>query len=171
MKSYRLCLIALLVLVAFGLSVAGAEQRFSLGAGLGILELHGLKDLWSVDADVARLILGVAELSPSSGLGARLTGGFGLLAGRGLSQFELAVLFNIPLHGARFYLGGGTGILNFAERIYPLAFLSVGLKGDVFGLFTVFFDLQLLGVLQLSGEPLFPQGMPFQFSPGVLVYF
>jgi len=171
MKSYRLPLIVLLILVAFGLSVAGAEQRFSLGAGLGILELHGLKEIWPVDADVARLILGVAEFGPRAGLGARLTGGFGLLDGEGLSEFELAALLNIPLHGARFYLGGGTGIVRFAERVYPLAFLSVGLKGDIFRFLTVYIDAQLLGVLQLSGGPLFPPGMPLQFSPGLTFYF
>jgi hypothetical protein len=150
---------------------AAAEQRLSLGAELGILELHGLRDTWDVDADVARLLLGVAEFGPSSGLGARLSGGFGTLEEQSLSKFELAVLFNIPLHGARFYLSGGTGIVRFAERIYPLAFLSVGLKGDIFRFLTVYIDAQLLGVLQLSGEPLFPPGMPFQFSPGVLVHF
>jgi len=169
----RYLLIAALIWAAFVSLGAGAEQRLSLGAGLGILELHGLKDRWSVDTDVdvARLILGVAEFGPRTGLGARLTGGFGLLEGQNLSQFELALLVNIPLHGARFYLGGGTGILNLSDQIYPLALLSLGLKGDLFGLLTVFFEAQLLGVLDLSGGPLFPPGMPFQFNPGVMFHF
>jgi len=167
----RYLLIAALIWVTLVLDGTAAEQQFSLGAGLGIVELHGLKERWGVEADVARLILGVAEFGPRAGLGARLIGGSGLLDGEWLSEFELAVLFTIPLHGARFYLGGGTGILSFAGQIHPLAFLALGLKADLFGLFMVIFDAQLLGVLQLSGGPLLPPGPPFQFSPGVLIYF
>jgi hypothetical protein len=167
-------MIAALIWISFSsLAGAGAETgpRLSAGIGLGILELHGLKDSWGVTEDVACLLQGVAEFSPNSGLGARFTGEFGLLEGRRLSKFEIAILLNIPLHGARAYFGGGTGILNFDDRLYPVFHLAGGLKSDIFNLLTVFIDARLLGVLQLSGGPLLLPRMPLQFSPGVMFYF
>ena len=167
-------LVAALIWTGFAGAVearAGTEMRLSAGAGLGILELHGLKGFWGVTADVARLFQGVAELSPRSGLGARLTGEFGLLEDQRLSKFELSILLNIPLRRARAYFGVGSGILNFGDHLYPVFHLVSGLKSDIFDILTVFIDAKLIGVLQLSGGSLFLPGPPLQFSPGVMFYF
>ncbi|MFQ6090397.1 MAG: hypothetical protein ACE5LD_03060 [Candidatus Bipolaricaulia bacterium] len=165
----------ILVMALVGTGFAGAAEaagmNFAAGAGLGILELHGLKGAWGLTEDVARLLQGVAELGPRAGLGARLSGEWGLLEGQGLSKFDLAIHLNVPLRGAAAYFGGGSGILGFGGHIYPLVHLVGGLKAEVFHILTVFIEAKLIGVLELSGRPsLFP-GMPLEFSPGAMFYF
>ena len=150
---------------------AGAGLRLSAGVGLGVLELRDLKDVWGVTEDVARLLQGVADFSPSAGLGARLTGEFGLLEGQGLSKFELSLLLCVPLRGAQAYFGGGTGILNFGGHLYPVLHLVGGLKGDVFDILIIFLDAKLIGVLELGDGPLFLSNPLLQLSPGVMIYF
>lgn len=147
-------------------------QRFSVGTGLGVLELSGLQDLWGLagSEQTARLILGIVEFDPIAGLGARFCAGFGLLQGQSLLKFDTELLLNLPLHGARAYFGGGSGLLRYGEGLNLALQLTAGLKKDLW-IMKVFMDAKLLLVLQLSGGPLFLSKMPFQFSPGVMLYF
>jgi len=168
-----LTLIMVVLAVLAPITVWGGAPRFSTGAGLSVLELHGLKTVWGLPENerAARLLLGVLEFSPLAGLGTRFTAEFGLLAGRSLAKFDTELLLNIPLHGARAYFGGGSGILRYETRFHFTVHLAAGLKKDLFKTMTVFMDAKLLGVLQLSGGPLFLARPPLQFSPGVTFYF
>lgn len=161
-------LLALLLVCASLVGVAqAAGTRLSVGAGLEILELRGLPGVWGVTEDVARLIQGVAEFGPKSDVGARFAGGFGLLEGQAVSKFEISILANIPLRGARAYFGGGSGLLNFGNHVYPLLQVVSGLKSEAFGILTVFIEAKLLGVLQLSDGPLLG-GIPLEFCFGAM---
>jgi hypothetical protein len=162
------CVIMVVLIITLVVAAAQAGPRLSGGAGLEIVELNGLKGAWGVTEDIARLVQGVAEFSPKSGLGARFGGGFGLVEGLGISKFEISILANIPLRGAGAYFGGGSGILSFGNHFYPLVQLIVGLKSEIFAVLTIFIDAKLIGVLQLTGEPLLLLGVPSEFSFGVM---
>lgn len=163
-----------LVLMGFGLTCsgeAGPARRFSTGVGLGLLELHGLKDTWAVTADTVQLIQGVAEFSPLTGLGVRFTGAFSLPGGPQVSAFETALLLHFPGRDSRIYLGGGSGILSHNAGPLFTLHLAAGLKRDLMDSLTVFLDVRLLEVLDLSGGRLFLPGPLRQFTPGVSFYF
>lgn len=167
------CLLAL-ALISLALTWPGevrAERRFSVGAGLGLLELHGLEDTWGMAVDTVQLVQGVAEFSPLAGLGVRFTGAFSLPGGPQLFLFETALLFHFPGRNSRLYLGGGSGILS--QNAGPLftLHLAAGLKRDLMDSLTVFLDVRLLQVLDLSGGRLFLPGLLRQFTPGVTFYF
>ncbi len=160
-------------LILLGLAwPAGAEVLpFSAGAGLGILELNGLKAAWGVSEETVRLLQGVVEFGPlssASGLGVRFTGELGLPGGPELSKFETAILFHILGRDARFYLGGGTGLLAHEGRLDFTIHLGSGLKKDLPGALTLFLDAKLIGLIELSvrGPRLLP-GPPLQFTVGV----
>ncbi|MCR4404752.1 MAG: hypothetical protein NUW06_05740 [Candidatus Acetothermia bacterium] len=166
------CLL-LLAMTVVGLahpSAAGAERPFSAGLGFGLLELHRLRDIWGMTVETVQLLETVAEFGPRSGLGARFTGGFSLPGGPQVSAFETALLLHFPGRDSRIYLGGGSGILCHGDSLNFTLHLAAGLKRDLQDYLTVFLDVKLLGILELSGGLLFFPSPLVQFTPGLTFY-
>ena len=180
---YGSLLIAVLILILASpawarpaMATTGQGMRLSFGVGLGVLELHGLREAWGLAQEqrTVRLLQGVVEFGRPGGLGVRFIGEFGLPDGPKISKFETAFLFHLPGRTARVYLGGGSGLLFHKSKLNFSLHLALGLKMememDLLRATTIFFDAKLIGIIDLK-DSLFLPRPPLQLTPGLAFHF